>query len=49
MRKNQHDIILREESKEQHLSTVPKSCPYLKLKDDYHSILPNFYYLIWFK
>ena len=26
MRKNPHDRILKEEPKEQHLSTVPKSC-----------------------
>ena len=26
MRKNLHDRILKEEPKEQHLSTVPKSC-----------------------
>ena len=26
MRKNPHDRILKEKSKEQHLSTVPKSC-----------------------
>ena len=24
---NPHDIILKEEPNEQHLSTVPKSCP----------------------
>ena len=28
MRKNPHDKILREELKEQHLSTVPKSCSF---------------------
>ena len=27
MRKNLHDIILKEEPKKQHLSTVPKPCP----------------------
>ena len=26
MRKNPHDKILKEKSKEQHLSTVPESC-----------------------
>ena len=31
MRKNPHDGILRVESKEQHLSTVLKSYPYVKL------------------
>ena len=28
MRKNPHDRILRVEPKEQHLNTVPKSCPF---------------------
>ena len=28
MKKNQHSKILREELKEQHLSTVPKSNPF---------------------
>ena len=27
MRKKSHDRILREELKEQHLNTIPKSCP----------------------
>ena len=31
MRKNLYSKILREESKEQHLSTVPKSCPKIKV------------------
>ena len=30
MRKNPHDRILKWEPNEQHLSTVPKSCPFLK-------------------
>ena len=30
MRKNPHYKILKEESKEQHLSTVPKSCSIIK-------------------
>ena len=29
MRKNLHGRILKEESKEQHLSTVSKSCSYI--------------------
>ena len=28
MKKNPHSRILRGETKEQHLSTVPKSCPF---------------------
>ena len=32
MRKNPHDIISKGEPKEQHLSTVPKSCSIIKLK-----------------
>ena len=28
MKKNVHDRILKDESKEQHLIIVPKSCPY---------------------
>lgn len=27
MRKNSHDRILRNKPKEQHLSTIPESCP----------------------
>ena len=30
MRKNLHGRILREEPEEQHLSTIPKSCPFTK-------------------
>ena len=29
MRKNPHDRILKREYKEQHLSTIPKSCFYI--------------------
>ena len=32
MRKNSHDRILKRESKEQHLNTVPKSYPITKQK-----------------
>ena len=28
MKKNLHDRILKGEPKEQHLSTIPKSCPF---------------------
>ena len=31
MRKNPHDKILRGKSKEQHLSTIPKSCPFINI------------------
>ena len=31
MRKNPHDGILKMEHKEQHLSTVLKSCPFIKI------------------
>ena len=40
MRKNSHDRILKEESKEQHLSTVPKFCSNLNTVDS------NFYILL---
>ena len=31
MKKNSHGWILKRESKEQHLSTVPKSCPFISI------------------
>ena len=30
MRKNSHGRILKREPKEQHLSTIPKFCPFLE-------------------
>ena len=37
MRKNLHGRILKEESKEQHLSTVSKSCSYIYIYEIHSS------------
>ena len=36
MRKNSHDRILKEESKEQHLSTLPNSYPIFNVSVSFH-------------
>ena len=42
MRKNSHDKILREKSKEQHLSTLPMSYSYIYIYIYTHDFLVNF-------
>ena len=45
MKKNLHDKILKEELKEQHLSTVPKS--YSNLKHDF--LGKKMRYFVWYR